>query len=244
MGFLMLVGLVALGMRNWIALAFFASSGFVLMTIVLEFYRGARARQHIRPSGLLSALRDLTLMNKRRYGGFVVHIGVVFAFVGIIASSFFSVDNTFTVQQGEAFQIEGYELKYHELRQRRDPEKDVVFAYVGLQRAGQEYAALYPQKDFHHKNEQPATEVAIRSLPHEDLYVVLSAWSEDGAATFHVFVNPLVQMIWIGIGIMVFGGLFVIFPDKKPAVVAPARETAEGPEVDSGVLSSAPLQSG
>jgi cytochrome c-type biogenesis protein CcmF len=215
MGLLLLVGLVVLGMRNWVALAFFAGSGFVLVTIILEFYRGARARQHIRPSGLLGALKDLTLMNKRRYGGFIVHIGVVFAFVGIIASSFFSVEETFTVQQGEMFQLEGYELKYHELRQRRDPEKDVVFAHVGLQRDGQEYGALYPQKDFHHKNEQPATEVALRSLPHEDLYLVLSAWSEDGSATFHVFVNPLVQMIWIGIGIMVFGGIFVMFPDKK-----------------------------
>jgi len=97
-GLLVLVGLVILGMRNWIALAFFASSGFVLMTVVLEFYRGARARQHVRPSGLLVALKDLTLMNKRRYGGFIVHVGVVFAFVGIIASSFFSIDETFTAR--------------------------------------------------------------------------------------------------------------------------------------------------
>jgi cytochrome c-type biogenesis protein CcmF len=244
MGLFVLVGLIILGMRNWIALAFFASSGFVLMTIVLELYRGARARQHIRRAKFPSALRDLVLMNKRRYGGFIVHVGVVFALIGIIASSFFSVEDTFTVQQGESFQIEGYELKYHELMQRRDPEKDVVFAYVGLLKDGEEYAALYPQKDFHHKSEQPATEVAIRSLPHEDLYVVLSAWSEEGSATFHVFVNPLVQMIWIGIGVMVFGGVFVIFPDKKRVAVTSSQEPKDRTEVESTVLRGASLKSG
>jgi len=241
-GVFVLVGLIVLGMRNWIALAFFASSGFVLMTVILEFYRGARARQHIRPTGLLIALKDLTLMNKRRYGGFIVHAGVVFAFVGIIASSFFSVEETFTVQQGEVFEIGGYELKYHELRQRRDPEKDVVFAYVGLQRGGDEYGALYPQKDFHHKSEQPATEVAIRSQPHEDLYVVLSGWEEDGSATFHVFVNPLVQLIWIGIGVMVLGGIFVMFPDRKPVLATASQKQEEKVQARSGVLKKAPVE--
>jgi cytochrome c-type biogenesis protein CcmF len=241
-GVFVLVGLIVLGMRNWIALAFFAGSGFVLMTVILEFYRGARARQHIRPTGLLIALKDLTLMNKRRYGGFIVHAGVVFAFVGIIASSFFSVEETFTVQQGEVFEIGGYELKYHELRQRRDPEKDVVFAYVGLQRGGDEYGALYPQKDFHHKSEQPATEVAIRSQPHEDLYVVLSGWEEDGSATFHVFVNPLVQLIWIGIGVMVLGGIFVMFPDRKPALATASQKQEEKVQARSRVLKKAPVE--
>jgi cytochrome c-type biogenesis protein CcmF len=148
----------------------------------------------------------------------------VLAFVGIIASSFFSVDENFTVQQGDVFEIGGYQLRYDELRQRKDPEKDVVFAQVSLLDGGQEYASVYPQKDFHHKSEQPATEVAIRSLPYEDLYVVLSGWDEDGSASFHVFVNPLVQLIWIGIGVMVLGGIFVIFPDKQPKAIVARRQ--------------------
>jgi cytochrome c-type biogenesis protein CcmF len=180
------------------------------------------------------ALKDLTLMNKRRYGGFIVHAGSVFAFIGIIASSFFSVDETFTVRKGEVFRISGYELRFNELKQRRDPEKDVVFADVGLLRGEDQYGALYPQKDFHHKSEQPATEVAIRSQPHEDLYVVLSGWEEDGAVTFHVFVNPLVQMIWLGIGIMVLGGVFVMFPDRKPAGFSAVRHRKEAVRAVSG----------
>jgi len=241
-GLIVLIGLVILGMRNWIALAFFASSGFVLMTLILEFYRGARARQHIRPSGFLVALKDLTLMNKRRYGGFIVHAGAVFAFIGIIASSFFSVDETFTVRKGEVFRISGYELRFNELKQRRDPEKDVVFADLSLLRGGEQYGALYPQKDFHHKSEQPATEVAIRSQPHEDLYVVLSGWEEDGAVTLHVFVNPLVQMIWIGVGIMVLGGIFVMFPDRKPASVPVARQRNSAVRAGSGGVKKTVLE--
>jgi cytochrome c-type biogenesis protein CcmF len=179
-------------------------------------------------------------MNKRRYGGFIVHAGAVFAFVGITGSSFFSVDQTFTVSQGEVFRISGYELRFNELRQRQDPEKDVVFAEVALLRGEKEYGVLYPQKDFHHKSDQPATEVAIRSLPHEDLYLVLSGWAEDGSVSFHVFVNPLVQMIWIGIGIMVLGGIFVMFPDRRPASRSVAEREDQKPGRISGVLENAP----
>ncbi len=211
------VALVALGMRNWIALAFFSAAAFVTYTIALEFFKGARARQSIRPSSFVGALKDLTLMNKRRYGGFIIHGGTVLVFVGIIASSLFSVDQTYTVRQGQKFQLEDYTLEFRGLSQRRDPEKDVVFAKVGVFKGDKEIDELYPQKHFHHKSEQPATEVAIRSRFLEDLYVVLSGWDDAGNVTFHVFINPLVELIWMGIGIMAMGGVFVLFPDKKTA---------------------------
>jgi cytochrome c-type biogenesis protein CcmF len=211
------VVLVALGMRNWIALAFFSAAAFVFYTIIFEFFKGARARQSIRPSGFVGALKDLTLMNKRRYGGFIIHGGTVLVFVGIIASSFFSVDQTYTVREGQKFQLENYTLQFNGLSQRRDPEKDVVFAKVGVFQGDKQIDELYPQKHFHHKSEQPATEVAIRSRFLEDLYVVLSGWDETGNVTFHVFINPLVQLIWMGIGIMAMGGVFVMFPDKRTA---------------------------
>jgi cytochrome c-type biogenesis protein CcmF len=221
------LALFLLGIRNGIALVFFAAAAFVTWTLAFEFVKGARARQSVRPSGFFRAMSDLTLMNKRRYGGFIVHWGTVLVFVGIIASSFFNVDQMFTVKQGEQFEIGGYTLQFNGLSQRRDPEKDVVFARVGLLHRGEQFDEMYPQKHFHHKSEQPASEVAIRSRPDEDLYIVLSGWDEGGNVSFHVFVNPLVQLIWIGIGIMALGGVFVLFPDKKALTRKQQRELDE-----------------
>lgn len=217
--------LIAAGMRNGIAIAFFSSSAFVAMTIVFEFYKGARARQTIRTTSFLVALKDLTLMNKRRYGGFIIHGGVVLVFVGIIASSLFQVEGEFTVAQGERFQLGSQGLVFEELLQRRDPEKDVVFARIGLFEGDNKTGELYPEKHFHHKSEQPVTEVAIRSRLSADLYVVLAGWDQQGNATFHVFINPLVQLIWVGIAVMALGGVFVTFPDKQPAASAASQKS-------------------
>jgi cytochrome c-type biogenesis protein CcmF len=219
-GFLSGVVAVALGVRDLIPLIFFSACGFVAMTMIYEFYKGARARQTIRPSGFLLALMDLTLMNKRRYGGFIIHLGVVLVFAGIIGSSFFKSEQLFTVATGEEFSLGDYTLRFVELTDRKDPEKDVVFAHLAIFKGGEKIDDLYPEKDFHHKSEQPMTEVKIRSTLKEDLYLVLSGWEEGGEATFHVFINPLVQLIWIGIGIMVLGGMFVLIPNKQlgPAV--------------------------
>lgn len=215
--------LLGLGMRNGIALAFFSGCAFVAMTILFEFYKGARARQAIRPSSFLVALKDLTLMNKRRYGGFIIHAGVVLVFVGIIASSFFSQERLFTVRAGERFTVGDYTLEFQGLQQRRDPEKDAVFAPLTVFRGEEVLATLVPEKHFHHKSEQPVTEVAIRSRFKEDLYVVLSGWEQNGEVTFHVFLNPLVQLVWLGILVMALGGIFVMFPNRKPAAAAAAR---------------------
>lgn len=231
-GFLSGVVAVALGVRALIPLIFFSACGFVAMTMIYEFYKGARARQTIRPSGFLVALMDLTLMNKRRYGGFIIHLGVVLVFAGIIGSSFFKSEQLFTVAEGEEFSIGDYTLKYKQLTFRKDPEKEVVFAHIAVFKGGKKIDDLYPQKDFHYKSEQPMTEVKIRSTLKEDLYLVLSGYEEGGEATFHVFINPLVQLIWIGIGIMVLGGMFVLVPNKKlgPAVAlkkSPSEEVRD-----------------
>ena len=227
------VGLVSgvivalLGVRSWIPLLFFSASGFVAATMLYEFYKGSRARQTIRPTSFLTALLDLTLMNKRRYGGFIIHLGVVLVFVGIIASSFFSVEQFFTVSPGEQFSFGDYTLTFKALTEKKDPEKDVVLAHVEVWRNGEQIDELFPEKDFHHKSEQPMTEVKIRSTLREDLYLVLSGWDEQGRATFHVFINPMVQVIWIGIGVMVLGGIFVLFPNAKrgpPVALKKPRE--------------------
>jgi cytochrome c-type biogenesis protein CcmF len=227
----MLAGGLALflGVRSLIPLLFYSACGFVAFCIFFEFYKGARARQGIRSSSFLVALKDLTLMNKRRYGGFIIHIGVTLVFVGIIASSFFSQEKLFNnVQEGEEFSFGSYSIVFQKLDQRSDPEKNVVRARLQISQAGETIGELQPEKHFHHKGEQPMTEVAIRRGWREDLYVVLSEWDDQRQATLHLFINPLVSLIWVGIGIMVCGGLFVVFPNKRPgpavALSTPSQE--------------------
>ena len=216
---------LALGIRATLPLILFSAAGFVAMTIFFEFYKGARARQVIRPSGFLSALVDLTVMNKRRYGGFVIHAGVVLVFVGITGSSFFDVDRFFTAQEGESLSLGRYSLVYKGMSQRRDPEKAVFTARLEVSREGTLLGELQPEKHIHHtQQDQPQTEVAIHSTLVDDLYVALSTWDENGA-TFHVFVKPLVIWIWIGVAVMVLGGLFVLIPDQRKAVAQVRRRS-------------------
>ena len=169
-----------LGVRSFIPLIFFSSCGFVGATMLYEFYKGARARQTIRPTGFATALMDLTLMNKRRYGGFVIHLGVVAVFAGIIASSFFNTEQFFTLNHGEEYSIRGYRLKFQSTTAIKDPEKNVVRATVEVYRGGELIDTLTPEKHFHHKTEQPMTEVDIRTRLTEDLYLVLSDVSDWG----------------------------------------------------------------
>ena len=219
---------LALGVRSIMPLIFFSACGFVMATIVFEFYKGARARQTIRPSRFVTALKDLTLMNKRRYGGFIIHGGVVLVFFGIIASSFFRMEESVNVRQGDFFKIGDYTLVYKGLSQRADPDKDVVQAKLDVLKGGRKIDEVRPEKDFYHKSEQPMTEVAIRPTLKEDLYVVLAGWDQNGAVvSFHVFVNPYVQWIWIGVAIMVLGGIFVLFPNSRSSVARAVRKEEE-----------------
>jgi cytochrome c-type biogenesis protein CcmF len=216
-----------LGVRDLIPLVFFSACGFVVMTVVYEFYKGARARQTIQRSGFVTALVDLTLMNKRRYGGFMIHVGVVVVFAGIIGSSFFKSEELFTVTAGEEFTLGDYTLRFLDLSSRNDPEKDVMSARLEILKGGVSRGQLTPEKHFHHKSEQPMTEVKIHSTLMEDLYVVLSGWDDQQQVTFHVFINPMVQWIWIGIAIMVLGGVFVLFPNKTPGPSVALRRSEE-----------------
>ena len=217
---------LGLGINATLPLILFSSAGFVSMTIFFEFYKGARARQVIRPSGFLPALVDLAVMNKRRYGGFVIHAGFVLVCVGVTASSFFDVDRFFTVQEGDSLALGRYALVYKGMSQHRDPEKIVFSARLEVSRQGTLLGELRPEKHIHHsQKDQPQTEVAIRSTLRDDLYVALSTWDENGA-TFHVYIKPLVVWIWIGVGVMIFGGLFVLIPDQKKAVAKVKERSA------------------
>ena len=145
------------------------------------------------------AIVNLIGKNNRRYGGYVIHLGVVLAFIGIVASAFFKTEVKKSVKQGDSFQVGPYELEY---LGSTPPKRRILRACaprVEVRRNGKPIAMMEPAKLFFKRLQQPATAVAIRSTPAADLYVVLAGIDDQsGLATFQVFLTPLVFWLWAG----------------------------------------------
>ncbi|MFN8549372.1 MAG: cytochrome c-type biogenesis CcmF C-terminal domain-containing protein [Candidatus Eisenbacteria bacterium] len=172
LGLIALVLLLVLGVSHAWALVTFSISAFVLSTIVAEFVRGVRARASTSGTGPLTSLRDLFVKGQRRYGGYIIHLGVVIIFVGF-AGAAFNRDGEGTLKRGESMNFHGYTLTFRDLKQEQKPGVDEVAAEVLLSRGEKNLALLFPQKNFFKKNEQLASEVAIHSTWGSDLYLVL-----------------------------------------------------------------------
>lgn len=206
---------IALGMRHVYALISFTLSVFVTATIVLEFHRGAVARGSTNGEIYPVALWHLLLKNRRRYGGYIVHFGMVLLFVGVTGAAF-TQEIEGQVKPGESLKLRDYELVYQNTKQLEDPNKVVVQATMLVKRDGEVLETIYPQKHFYIVQEQPTTEVALFSNLREDLYVVLGAHQpETNAATFHVYLNPLVNWVWIGGMVLTLGTLITLLPETR-----------------------------
>jgi len=214
------------GMRSMSAVLVVSFSSFVLYTVVAEFHNGARARMAMVGEGYLDALRGLLRKNQRRYGGYVVHVGIVFMFMGVTMSSVYRVEELHTVKKGEEFTIGDYTLRYEDVSSVEDEHVSRLIARLTAFSAGKEIATLQPEKRFYKRPEQPATEVAMRSTMKDDLYVILGSYDKDGTATFQVYVNPLVWWLWFGGGVLVLGTAIAAFPTRRAVKRERARETA------------------
>ena len=206
---LMVAGITGLGTLMSLALC-----AFVTGTIVQEFWRGARARAAATGESRVLALVNLTRRNKRRYGGYVIHMGVVLMAIGITGSHVFQREAEGTLRPGETFDVGGYRLRYDDMDFYQAQGVEVASASLVAFRHGEAKFRLIPQKHFHPNVENPTTEVAIWSDLQRDLYLVLVGWDQQGGATFKGFVNPLVKWIWIGGIVMALGTAICMFPDR------------------------------
>jgi cytochrome c-type biogenesis protein CcmF len=212
------------GFRQWYVLTAFSSSAFVLGTVLAEFRRGVEARRHMVAEKPLTALTNLVSKNNRRYGGYLIHLGVVIAFVGIVASSFFRLEVKNSIHQGESLAVGPYRLTYQGLSASDTSHLQSVRARLALYHGGRQIEILEPARLFFKASQQPATSVAIRSTPLSDLYVVLAGIDEkSGLATFQIFLTPLVLWIWIGGLVMALGTVVVMWPNvRERAAIAAA----------------------
>ena len=225
-------GLVLFGIEitQWYVLTSASLAAFVAATIVVEFRRGVSARRHMVHETTPRALMNLVSKNNRRYGGYVIHVGVLLAFVGIVGSSFFRVEVKKSVKPGESFTVGPYQLRYQSLTPLNTLHLASATAIVEVTRGGRRVSTMYPAKLFYKKTQQPATQVAIRSTPLYDLYVVLAGIDDKSdMATFQVFLTPLVFWLWAGALVMVFGTVISLWPNVRERV-AIAEALSRGKE--------------
>ncbi|HZP44271.1 MAG TPA: heme lyase CcmF/NrfE family subunit [Candidatus Binataceae bacterium] len=214
------------GLHQWYVLTAFSLAAFVLGTILAEFRHGVTARRHLVGESSARAMVNLVAKNNRRYGGYVIHLGVVLAFVGIVASSFFRLEVKRSVRQGDSIDVGPYELVYLGTRSSMDPHVESLQARIEVMRDGRPLAVMLPAKLFYARQQQPATVVALRSTPLHDLYVVFAGVDEaTGQATFQVFLTPLVFWLWAGGLIMALGTVIVMWPNvrERAAIAAVVR---------------------
>ncbi|MGH7841377.1 MAG: heme lyase CcmF/NrfE family subunit [Candidatus Binataceae bacterium] len=218
------------GLRQWYVLTAFSLAAFVLGTIVAEFRRGVGARRRLVGERPAKALVNLVAKNNRRYGGYVIHLGVVLAFIGIVASSFFRVEVKKSVKAGESIDIGPYELFYIGLKNTANAHVETERAQVEVLRDGKPLALMTPAKLFYKRQGQPATVVALRSTPLSDLYVVLAGVDDSGRVTFQIFLTPLVFWLWAGGLIMALGTVVVMWPNvrERAAIASAVSAATEG----------------
>lgn len=237
-GLVTLAVLLALGIRDFYALVAFALAGFVAGTVVQEFWRGTRARGRMHGESLPVAFSRLIGRNRRRYGGYIVHVAILVYFVAF-AGMAFKTEREATLIPGESIELASpfghvYQLTHTGVSQYKVLNRFVTAATVRVERDGEPLGLLTSEKRQHFTVEggrevpsfEPSTEVAIRSDLREDLYIVF-AGAVDGTeeAVYRFTINPLVWWVWAGGFILAFGGLITMWPGGAP-LGAPRRVEA------------------
>ncbi len=232
------LGAIVAGLRQWYVLTALSLAAFVLGTIIAEFRRGVTARRHLAGETPTKALANLVAKNNRRYGGYIIHLGVILAFVGIVASSFFRLEVKKMVKEGQSIDVGPYELLYTGIKNSATTHVESSRAQVEVLRDGRPIALMQPAKLFYKRQGQPATIVALRSTPVHDLYVVLAGVDETtGQATFQIFLTPLVFWLWAGGILMAIGTVIAMWPNvRERAAIAAAVTRRVGAEVASPAI--------
>jgi cytochrome c-type biogenesis protein CcmF len=210
--------LMLLGVHFWASGLCFALCAFVTGTITQEFWRGGLVRRKSTGTDFLTALIGLVGRNKRRYGGYIVHIGVVLIFLGF-AGNDYKRDTQVLLKLGEQTTLGRYTLRNDGVKISDDGQKQMATAYIGVFEGGKQIDTMYPARWFFRKHEQePTTEVAIRRSFAEDLYLVFAFDRQQlgsQSATLQIVINPLVNWIWLGFGIVALGTGIALLPERS-----------------------------
>jgi len=212
---LVVIGVLAgFGVRQFYALISFGLCAFVTWTVVSEFYKGSCAISQRMHKNLLASAVELTWRNTRRYGGYMVHIGIVLMFIGFTGAAF-NNDATLEVDTGSVSRIGHYELKVADLLQGENDNYAWHRAVIQVSKNGSPIGTMEPERRLYKASKQPTSEVAIRRRVNEDFYLNFAGMSNDNTkAVIQAYIFPLVSCIWIGYWVLFIGTLVCLIPPK------------------------------
>lgn len=212
--------IVATYTRNIYAIIGFFLVALVLLVTMYEYWRGAKARQRTQNENFFTAFWNLTARNRRRYGGYIIHLSMMLMAIGILGIELFQTETQGTVSTGESIDIAGYTVQYKEVASWDDLPKGVNYtrAVVDVYRNGIYLGELHPRKDYYADAQQNMTIPGNRSTMRDDLYVLLVDWQpiSSTSATFKIYVNPLVNWLWLGSLLFLVGIAIAAWPDREP----------------------------
>ncbi|NOX62521.1 MAG: heme lyase CcmF/NrfE family subunit [Chloroflexi bacterium] len=208
--------------RRWVPLVSWAVSALVVGAIIWEFYRGARSRRKATGESWLTALARVMARNQRRYGGYIVHLGIVFIAVAATTTTSFQHNLKASLQIDESASLAGYTFTFIGLDQEPGPNHTSMVANVLVTKGNETVGVLRPRMNFYSaisgRDQGPTTEVGLHTNLREDVYIVFNGWESNGQlGAFEFFVNPMMLWMWLGGIVLVIGATFALWPIPKSA---------------------------
>ncbi len=237
------VGLYAIGFRVWVSGLCFALCALVLGTIGQEFVRGAYVRRAATGTDVVTALIGLIMRSRRRYGGYIIHVGIVLIFLGF-AGAGYKTEHQAVMDPGDEVEVGRFTVRHNRLSETDDGQKQMITAHLSVAKDGSPVGDLYPARWFFRKHEsEPTTEVALRRTVSEDLYVTLVNYTvADQSVSVEITINPLVNWIWFGFTIMALGTGIALLPESRLAFLT--ARIPEGATTTSVLLAALLLGGG
>lgn len=204
-----------------IAVVSFFLVALVILVTLYEYWRGAYARQRSQGENIFVSLWNLTSRNRRRYGGYIIHLSMMLMAIGIVGIEMFQVETQGTIGVGDSLELSGYSIKYREVASWDDAPKGVNYTRAVVEVYGKDgtyLGELNPRKDYYFDSQQSMTIPGQLASLKDEVYVLLVNWEpvNQAGTTFKIFVNPLVNWLWMGSFLFIFGILIAAWPDQDP----------------------------
>jgi cytochrome c-type biogenesis protein CcmF len=217
------------GLRPWQDISYFYSlvaiglATLVTLTIASEYYRGGKVIAGHTGQGMFASIVQLTHRNTRRYGGYIVHFGVVVVIIGFAGSAFNQDrESDHGLAYGDKMTIGAYTLVCRSYTEEDNPNYASEWAIIDVYKGGRQIDTLYPERRFYKASQQAQTIPTIRSSMKEDLYLVYEGQNEKGQPILKAHLNPLVMWIWLGVWIILGGTVLALIPNAPAPVRVPA----------------------
>jgi cytochrome c-type biogenesis protein CcmF len=223
------------GLSGFYPLLTFGLAGFVTVITLRELFLPVKVRMSEHREGFVTALVGSATKARRRFGGYIVHLGIVIILVAVGASSAYVTRTSGTVRVGETLKIGDYGVKYLGLASGKEPHRTFVATRVEVTAPNGEVSEMAPRMNYYETMTDPVGTPAVRTTPKEDLYLSLMAFSEDrGTASFNAWIFPLVGWIWWSIPVLVLGTLIALWPARRARTVVESRAPVAGAPPEAG----------